>query len=48
MKALNYSSKTYDAKLCLLSHQIMDNPQNVKQEIEALKSILRDKRKYIF
>lgn len=47
LKALEYNPKAYDAKLCFLNHQIMDNPQSAEKEIESLKGELRGKRKYI-
>lgn len=47
MQALEYDSKTYDAKLCLLNHQIIDEPQNAEMQIEVLKKELRGKRKFI-
>lgn len=46
-EALKYNSKTYDAKLCLLNHQILDNPEIAKKNINDLKSILRGKRRHI-
>lgn len=46
-KSLEYNPKTYDAKLCLLNHQILDNPQIIKKELEGIKDELRGKRKYI-
>lgn len=47
LQALEYNSKTYDARLCLLNHQIIDDPQNAEREIRALREELRGKRKYI-
>ena len=47
IQALNYDKKTYDAKLCLLNHQIIDEPQSAEQQIVALKEVLRGKRKFI-
>ena len=44
---MNYDKKTYDAKLCLLNHQIIDEPQSAEQQIVALKEVLRGKRKFI-
>lgn len=46
-KALEYDSKTYDAKLCLLNHQIIDEPRSAEKQIEVLKEELRGKRKFI-
>lgn len=46
-QALECDSKTYDAKLCLLNHLIMDEPQNAEKQINNLKGILKGKRKYI-
>lgn len=47
IQALDYDKKTYDAKLCLLNHQIIDEPQSAEQQIVALKEVLRGKRKFI-
>ena len=47
LKALEYNSKAYDAKLCLLNHQIIENPQSAEKEIVNLKGELRGKRKFI-
>ena len=47
LKALEFNSKAYDAKLCILNHQIMDDPQSAEKEIANLKGELRGKRKYI-
>lgn len=47
IQALEYDSKTYDAKLCLLNHQIIDEPQNAETQIGILKEELRGKRKFI-
>ena len=47
MQALEYDSKSYDAKLCLLNHQIIDEPRNAEKEINNLKDVLRGKRKFI-
>ena len=46
-QALEYDSKTYDAKLCLLNHQIIDDPQSAEKQIDVLKEELRGKRKFI-
>lgn len=46
-KALEYNAKTYDAKLCLLNHQIIDDPEIAYKEITSLKPILRGKRRHI-
>lgn len=46
-EALRYDAKTYDAKLCLLNHQIVDEPEIAKKDIADLKSILRGKRRQI-
>lgn len=37
----------YDAKLCLLNHEIIDNPEKVPGIISELKKKLRGKRKAI-
>lgn len=47
IRALDYDSKTYDAKLCLLNHQIIDEPLTAEEEMIALKNVLRGKRKFI-
>lgn len=47
IKALECSSKTYDAKLCLLNHQIIDDPQFAEKEIVALQEELKGKRRCI-
>lgn len=47
LKALEYNSKAYDAKLCLLNRQIIENPQSAEKEIKNLKGELRGKRKFI-
>ena len=44
---MDYDSKTYDAKLCLLNHQIIDEPLTAEEEMIALKNVLRGKRKFI-
>lgn len=46
-EALKYNPKTYDAKLCLLNHQIIDEPEIAVSDIDILKSELREKRKAI-
>lgn len=46
-KSLDYNPKTYDAKLCLLNHQIIDEPKEAAKELAELKPILRGKRRYI-
>lgn len=45
--ALNYNSNMYDAKLCLLSHQIIESPESAKIDIEELKGKLKGKRRAI-
>ena len=45
--ALKKDSKTYDAELCLLSHQILEEPEKAKNTINKLKTVLQGKRKYI-
>lgn len=45
--ALKQNSKMYDAKLCLLSHQILDDPNIAASSIEELKPNLYGKRKAI-
>ena len=47
IRELDYDSKTYDAKLCLLNHQIIDEPLTAEEEMIALKNVLRGKRKFI-
>lgn len=47
IKALKNNPKAYDAKLCLLSHQIIDEPQVAEKDIKELKEELRGKRKFI-
>jgi len=47
IQALDYNAKTYDAKLCLLNHQIIDDPQNAEKDIAILREKLRGKRKFI-
>ena len=47
IRSLDYDSKTYDAKLCLLNHQIIDEPLTAEEEMIALKNVLRGKRKFI-
>lgn len=47
IQALEYDCKTYDAKLCLLNHQIIDEPQSAEKQIDILKEELRGKRKFI-
>ena len=47
IQALSYDAKNYDAKLCLLNHQIIDEPQNAEQQIAVLKEVLRGKRRFI-
>lgn len=47
IQALEFDSKTYDAKLCLLNHQIIDEPESAEKKIEALRGELRGKRKFI-
>lgn len=46
-QALKCDSKTYDAKLCLLNHLIIDDPKEAEKQIENLRGKLRGKRKYI-
>lgn len=46
-EALKNNPKTYDAKLCLLNHQIIDEPEIAVADIDKLKSELRGKRKAI-
>lgn len=47
MQALEYNSKLYDARLCLLNHQIIDCPQDAEKEISTLKVKLRGKQRAI-
>lgn len=46
-KSLECDAKMYDAKLCLLNHQIIDQPDAAEQEINFLRSVLYGKRKCI-
>ncbi|WP_434511956.1 TIR domain-containing protein [Desulfitobacterium sp. AusDCA] len=46
-KALEYNSKAFDARLCLLNHLILNNPQTSIDEIAVLKNELKGKRKFI-
>ena len=46
-EALAYNPKMYDAKLCLLNHQIIDCPETAEKNIEILKNKLRGKRRAI-
>lgn len=46
-EALSCDQKMYDAKLCLLSHLITENPAKAQQEIAELRPKLRGKRKAI-
>lgn len=45
--ALQWNPRMYDAKLCLLNHEIIDNPEKVPGTISELKKKLRGKRKAI-
>jgi len=45
--AIRYNSKAYDAKLCLLNHQIVDDPQTATKVIDTLKLQLKGKRRFI-
>lgn len=45
--ALQWNPRMYDAKLCLLNHEIIDNPEKVTGTISELKKKLRGKRKAI-
>lgn len=46
-EALSYQSNMYDAKLCLLSQEIVDCTETAKDEIKELKDKLHGKRKAI-
>lgn len=46
-EALSYDTNMHDAKLCLLSQEIIDCPESAKKEIGQLKGKLRGKRKAI-
>ena len=37
----------YDAELCLLSHQVLSDPENAKKRIDQLKPKLHGKRKAV-
>ena len=43
-QALQYSPRAYDAKLCLLNHQISNNPSKAAETIAELKKKLKGKR----
>jgi tetratricopeptide (TPR) repeat protein len=45
-KALDYNPRIYDAKLCLLSHQVVGD-NNCRNDIDLLKRKLKGKREYI-
>ena len=46
-QALKWNPRMYDAKLCLLNHEIIDNPEKAPGIISELKKKLRGKRKAI-
>jgi len=46
-KALQWNQRMYDAKLCLLNHEIIDTPEKASGTISELKKKLRGKRKAI-
>ena len=46
-KALECNGKMDDARLCLLNHQIIDEPSEAEKQINKLRPILRGKRKAI-
>lgn len=46
-ESLQYNSKMYDAELCLLSHQVLSNPEIAKKRLEQLKPMLHGKRKAV-
>jgi len=45
-KALDYNPRMYDAKLCLLSHQVIGD-NDCRNDIDILKKKLKGKREYI-
>lgn len=45
--ALEYNSKQYDARLCLLHHNISNDGINCSEEINTLEKTLKGKRHYI-
>lgn len=47
LKALECNGKMDDARLCLLNHQIIDEPSEAEKQINKLRPILRGKRKAI-
>lgn len=46
-QALRWNQRMYDARLCLLNHEIIDNPEKASGTISELKKKLRGKRKAI-
>ena len=46
-KALEYNFKQYDARLCLLHHNLMNESIECMDEINTLEKILKGKRHYI-
>lgn len=46
-ESLQHNPKMYDAELCLLSHQILSDPENAEMRITQLKPKLHGKRKAV-
>lgn len=46
-ESLQHNPKMYDAELCLLSHQVLSDPENAKKRIDQLKPKLHGKRKAV-
>lgn len=46
-QALQWNPRMYDARLCLLNHEIIDDPEKAPETISELKKKLRGKRKAI-
>lgn len=46
-ESLQHNPKMYDAELCLLSHQLLSDPENAKKRIDQLKPKLHGKRKAV-
>ena len=46
-KSLQYNSKMYDAALCILSHQVLSDPEDAKTNIDQLKPKLHGKRRAV-
>lgn len=46
-ESLRHNPKMYDAELCILSHQVLSDPENTKMRIDQLKPKLHGKRKAV-